>query len=275
MSVLLAALLAAGSARAAAPEPAAEPAADALPLPDATPRARTRPRAERFDTTAFRAYLASDGGGVGTRIALVQDFDGPTIGEITLRGHYAWYSFSLAVETAATAGASPLWSGAGFGNTVIDVRGVFGRGSTHAIGLRGTFATGDRRGPLGPIAWWGTVPLATVPSNGLALAYDGAAPRWVWHVHAGLHFDPFYAYAYVLGVFDVNVLIATVQPVAERWDLVFELEGTIAPSPIHVRGLARRDLGDGWTADVGLAVPLTGMILDPSLQVLGQIDRRW
>ena len=53
------------------------------------------------------------------------------------------------------------------------------------------------------------------------------------------------------------------------------MEGTIAPSPIHVRGLARRDLGGGWTADVGLAVPLTGMILDPSLQVLGQIDRRW
>ena len=76
------------------------------------------------------------------------------------------------------------------------------------------------------------------------------------------------------GVFDVNVLIATVQPVAERWDLVFELEDTIAPSPIHVRGLARRDLGGGWSADVGLAVPLTGMILDPSLHVLGQIDRR-
>lgn len=52
------------------------------------------------------------------------------------------------------------------------------------------------------------------------------------------------------------------------------MEGTIAPSPIHVRGLARRDLGGGWTAEVGLAVPLTGMILDPSLQVLGQIDRR-
>jgi len=41
-----------------------------------------------------------------------------------------------------------------------------------------------------------------------------------------------------------------------------------------VRGLARRDLGGGWSADVGLAVPLTGMILDPSLHVLGQIDRR-
>lgn len=245
-----------------------------LPLPDANPRVK-RPPAERFGTSAFRANLAAGPAAASSRVALVQDLDGPFLGELTLRGHVAWQAFALSVEVAGTAGASEVWSSVGLGNTVLDARILFGRGSTHAIGLRGTFPTGDRLEPLGPVAWWGTVPQATVPTTGLALAYEGATRRWVWHVRAGLRTDPFWATAYTEGIFDVGALLATVQPVAERWEVVAEVEALTGPSPLHVRALARQDLGRGWTVDAGLAVPVVAFVVDPSVQAIGRLERRW
>src|SRR5687768_321137 len=94
---------------------AAAQAAEPVPLPEPNPL--RRPPAQRFATHGFRAAMPAKDHLVATRGAFVQDFDGATIGEVTLRGQVAWQSFSLAVETAATAGASPRWSSAGLGNT--------------------------------------------------------------------------------------------------------------------------------------------------------------
>lgn len=248
--------------------------AEVLPLPEVHPP-RPRTAAERFAVSAWRTVLPGKGADVGTRIVFVQDFDGPTIGELTLRGHVGWQSFGMAVEIAGTAGVSDRWSGAGLGNTVLDVRGLFGRGSTHAIGLRGTFATGTRGGPAGPVSWWGSVPQAVVPTWSVALAYEGSTARWAWHLHVGMRSDAWWAYSYTFEIWDLAASVATVQPIGAGWSLVAEAEVLASVSPFHVRALARRGLGHGFWVDAGLAVPVLGMIEDPSLQIIGKVERRW
>lgn len=271
IATLVATLLAAAPAH--AEEPTAPSSAESAPLPDPNPR-RAKRKHPRLGTYAFRAAIPAGGGAATTRVALVEDFDGPFIGEVTVRGQYAWRHFGVAVELAGTGGVSPLWASAGLGNLVLDARWIFGGRSTHALGLRGTFGVGARGAPLENVAWWGTVPEATVPSTGVALAYEGAAGRWVWHARAGFRSYPYWGAGYLTDSLDVGVLVGTVQPVAERWAVVAEGEVALSASPFHLRALARRDLGAGWTADVGLAVPLPAMLGDPTLQVIGRIDRR-
>jgi hypothetical protein len=246
---------------------------EVAPLPQ--PRVRL-PLAERFSTHAYRATIAAGSASVGTRLAFVEDFDGPFIVEGTLRAQAAWHVFGVAVEVAGTGATSANWSSAGLGNTVLDLRILFGRGSTHAIGLRGTFPFGTERELLGPISWWGTVPTATVPTTGVALAYEGATRRWVWHVHAGSHTDPLWAYAFNgTELLDLGVLVGTVQPLGNSWSLVAETEVVTGHSPWHLRALARKDLGAGWTIDAGLAAPVLAMIQDPTLQILARAERSW
>ena len=193
----------------------------------------------------------------------------------TLHGQLAWRWFSVAAELAATAGASDRWSSAGLGNTVLDVRFVFGRVPTQAIGIRATLPSGSRYGARGPVAWWGTVPSATVPTFGFAIAWEGATERWTWHVHVGQETDTWWAFAYFWNTWDLDAIVATVQPFAPGWSVVAEVEALDAPDPVHLRGLARRDLGAGWTVDAGLALPLPSLFTDPSLQLLGQVRGAW
>ncbi|MDP2306585.1 MAG: hypothetical protein Q8P18_11235 [Pseudomonadota bacterium] len=247
-------------------------AADELPLPSfRTPRERQA--ATRFETRAFRVAMPVGRPAVSSRIAFVQDFGGASIGELTLRGQVGWRSVGLAVEIAGTAGTSAQWTGAGLGNTVIDARLLFGRGSTHGFGLRGTLPTGDRDGPDGPVAWWGTVPEATLPTLGIALAYDGATGAVAWHAHAGIRSGRWWLFG--AEMIDAGTSLATIQPFAERWAFVGELELLSTPSPLHVRALLRRDLGGGWEVDAGLAFPVVAMFSDPTLQILARVERRF
>lgn len=231
--------------------------------------------AERRSTAAFRTVFPAGPPAATTRVALVQDLDGPFIGELTLRGQVASRRFSASVEIAGTAAASGAWSGAGLGNTVVDLRGLFGGQVTHALGLRAILPSGDRQGPRGAVGWWGTVPAATVPSYAFALAYEGATPRAAWHAHVGLRSDPFWAYAYFPTIFDLGASVATVQPFGPSWSAVGELELLASQTPIHVRGLARRALGPHASVDVGLALPLVAMLQDPSIQLIGAARASW
>lgn len=247
----------------------------ALPLPNARP-GRDRPSgpAPRYGTTGFRLSVPAGGTAATTRLAFVQDFDGAAIGEVTLRGQAAWQHVGLAAELSGTAAASDRWTGAGLGNLLIDARYLVGRGATHAIGLRVVAPTGARDGAHGDIAWWGTVPQATVPMWGVALAYSGATERWAWHTHTGFRAGG--TTGILLGeLLDVVASLATVQPVAPGWDVVAEVEVMVGPSPLHVRALARHDLGHGWEADLGLAVPVAVFFADPTLQIIGRVERRW
>ncbi|MES2642023.1 MAG: hypothetical protein V4850_21240 [Myxococcota bacterium] len=247
-------------------------ATETLPLPSVRPG---RVRAPRLGTTAFRTAIPAGPVSVSTRVALVQDFDGATIGELTLRGRLAWRYFGLAVEVAGTAAASDVWSGAGLGNTFVDARGIFGGPvATHALGLRGSIPTGIRGDPHGAIAWWGTVPEATVPTSGVAIAYDGVTERFAWHAHAGLHVGG-WDFGYTNGLFDLGASFATVQPIALHWNVVIEVEALYSLSPLHLRALARHDFGHGWEVDAGLAVPVAVFFVDPTLQVLARVERRW
>lgn len=251
---------------------AAQLPADPLPLPSSR-NPRERQPATRFETRGFRVAMPAGGPAVSSRVAFVQDFGGASIGELTLRGQMGWRSVGLAVEVAGTAGASAQWTGAGLGNTLIDARQLFGRGSTHGVGLRGTLPSGDRDGPDGPVAWWGTVPDATLPTLGIALAYDGATSAVVWHAHAGIRSGRWWLFGPEM--IDAGTSVATIQPIAERWALVVELELLATPSPLHLRALARRDLGAGWEVDAGFAFPVVAMFSNPNLQVLARVERRF
>lgn len=121
----------------------------------------------------------------------------------------------------------------------------------------------------------GTVPMATIPAWGLGLAYEGATERWVWHVQVGLRADPVWVMGVVGPTPDLAALLATVQPVAPAWFVIAEIEALWSVSPVHIRALARHDLGRGWTADAGLAAPVPVMFQDPTLQVLARVERRW
>ena len=184
----------------------------------------------RFETSGFRAFAPVGTARASTRVAFVQDFDGLSIGELTLRGQAGWRHFGLSIETVVTGGVSPRWVGHGLGNTVLDVRWILGRGITHALGLRGTLATGTRDGARGAVAWWGTVPQATRPTNGLALAYEGATARVVWHLHAGLRWGE--DYPDLSGqMVDLGAMVATVQPISSVVSVIGEAELNSAPSP--------------------------------------------
>ena len=246
---------------------------DEQPLPEERRRVPrvVLPPLPRQGTAAFRTLMPAGGHAFGSRLALVKDLDGPTIGELTLRGQLAWRSFSVSVEVAGTAAGSELWTGVGLGNTVVDIRGILGRKVTHTLGIQLSLATGYLQGtPEGAVAWWGTVGAATVPNNAIALAYEGATARWVWHIHAGPDFSS-WDYTFV----DAGTSVATVQPVAPGWSVVAEGELLYDPSPLHLRGLVRRELGAGWSADLGLALPIVEFVAEPSLQVLGQVQRHW
>ncbi len=264
-------------------EPAEAPAAEAAPLPawhpDAVPLLHPGMvihKNPRLPFAGYRLQLPAGPASVSFRLALVESFDGVFIGEVTLRGQKSWAWFGLAAEVSGVAGASDIWSAAGLGNTRIDLAALFGPArATHALGLQVTLASGDWRRPDGAVSFWGTVRRATVPTNGVAIAWSATTGRFAWHLHAGLRGDGFYTYDFSGGVFDLAASAATVQPLGAGWSAVGELEVLTDPSPLHLRALVRRDLGQGWTADLGLAVPFPGMIVDPSVQVLGQVYRRF
>jgi hypothetical protein len=232
-----------------------------------------KPPQPRLGTTAYRTSLPA-GNSVSTRVAFVEDPGGPFIFEATTHVQAGFRWASIAAEVAGTAGASDRWSGSRFGNVVLDARFLFGGTVTAAVGLRGTVPLGRSDGANGAAAWWGTVPQATVPTTGLALAWEVASERWVWHGHLGGRADPWWANMYVFGIFDLDTSLATIQPVGARWSLVGEAELlNNAQTPLHLRALARRDLGRAWTVDAGLALPVVAFLQDPTLQVIGSL--RW
>ncbi|MFN7145573.1 MAG: hypothetical protein ACK4YP_17490, partial [Myxococcota bacterium] len=73
------------------------PAVEDLPLPEARPGRERRP-VTRYETSGFRATTPVGDPAVTTRVAFVQDFDGPSIGELTVRGQAGWRHFGLAAE---------------------------------------------------------------------------------------------------------------------------------------------------------------------------------
>lgn len=227
----------------------------------------------RMGTTAYRTSLPA-GNAVSTRVALVEDPGGPFIVEATAHAQVGFRWASFAAEVAGTAGASDVWSGARLGNLGLDARVLFGGAVTAAVGLHGTLPLGGSAGAHGPAAWWGTVPVAIVPTYGVAIAWELASKRWVWHAQVGLQTDAYWANMYVFSLFDLNTSLATIQPVGDKWFVVAEAELLNNPqTPLHLRGLARRDLGEGWTVDAGLALPVVAFVNDPTLQVIGGL--RW
>ena len=66
--------------------------------------------------------------------------------------------------------------------------------------------------PESGVAWWGTVPAATVPTSGIALAYEVARGPVVLHLHSGLHFRD------TLGLFEELDLGLGVAPIAMSKD---------------------------------------------------------
>ncbi|MFN7145674.1 MAG: hypothetical protein ACK4YP_17995, partial [Myxococcota bacterium] len=108
---------------------------------------------------------------------------------------------------------------------------------------------------------------------GVAIAYEGATERFVWHVHAGLRWGTWWFFGGEM--IDAAASLATIQPVAERWAVVAEAELVSTESPLHVRALARHTFAEAWTVDAGLAIPVVPMLTDPTLQVIGRLERRW
>lgn len=245
----------------------AEPAAF-QPLPEPRPRP-VLPPLPRHGTTGYRAVMPAGGHTFTSRLLFVGSAEGPQVGEVTLGGQLAWRSFSVSAEVLGTAAWSERWSGAGMGNTVLNVRGILGRKVTHALGVRASIATGARPAtPLGDVAWWGAIASATVPTNTLSLSYEGATERWVWQVFTGTDLD-------WLGLPAGGTAVATVQPVAPGWFFVGEAELIFDPAPVHVRTLVRRDFGGGWQADLGFALPFVALADEAIPTVLGQVQRRW
>jgi hypothetical protein len=189
---------------------------------------------------------------------------------MTVRAQAASRSFGAAVEIAGVAGVSDVWRGAGLGNVVVDVRGIWGDSGTFTLGLRGTLPAGDRGGAHGAVGYWGSVPAATVPMWGLSLVTGGAAGRWVWDLHAGVHLDRFRLVAYADGILDLGFSLATVRPLGRGWDGIVEAELIVGQSPIHLRALVRRRVGPG-SFDIGLALPVLAMFLDPTLQIIANV----
>lgn len=250
---------------------AGEPALLPLPTERPPPRLVANPR---LPFAGFRTQIPSGPESVSSRLAWVTDFDGATIGELTLRGQAAWNWFGLSAEVAMAAGASDRWGAAGLGNTRIDAALLVGpKRATHAIGLQLTVPTGDWPRSDGPLTFWGTVPDATTPTTAVSLAWTGATAQVGWHLHAGLRGSSFWGLGATAQLIDVAASLATVRPVAPRWFFVGEVELTNSQSWLHLRALARHELKPGWNVDAGVAVPLPAMLVDPTLQVVGQLQR--
>ncbi len=237
--------------------------------------------------SGFRTEVPGVGESVGTRLAFVEDPDGPWIIEDTLRvagarGH--WWG---AVEVAGTGGASDLWTGAGLGNVGLEGGGRFGTEVPWALGVRGVLplgglvsgaipiATNAPVSAAGPVSWWGTVPSATVPEEAIAVEAEGAIGRTLWRVETGYQ-SPAWAGNRGAGpLVDVDVSLATVQPLVPGWWLVVEGEVLNQPGAVYTRALVRADVGRGWTADAGVDLPLLAIIQDPSLHLVAAVRRRW
>lgn len=224
----------------------------------------------RHDTSGFRVFLpaAND---VGVRVALVHDFDGPSIGELTVHAGMGTRYFGAAVDLTGVAGTSELWSDAGWGNAVLNARWLVGGRVTNAIGLRGT-------APLAPfeaggVAYWGTLPSATIPTWGLALAYEAATEHVVFQVRTGFKSQP--ESMNFADVFDGELGFVYTRPITASIGFVGEVELTLEDSPAHVRALARFQPGAGVDLDAGLAIAPIAMVQDPTLQVLLAARKHW
>lgn len=234
-------------------------AAEVAPLP--TPSPGPRPQGPRLATHGFRIALHGQDN-VELRLAGVEDFGGATIGELTVHGTVAWKWLSVSAEIAGTAAASDIWSSAGVGNAVVDARFLFGTTWTNAIGLRATIPVGSAT----EVAWWGTVPEATVRTAGGALWWEGAIDRWVFTAHSGFRSQAYFAYDYSRGIWDLGLGVATVQPLGGPWSLVAEVEGAWAPLAAYPR-VGVRWAAAPWSVDLGVAAPIPAMITDPTVQV--------
>lgn len=226
----------------------------------------------RHETGGYGVYVPS-GMAAGTRIALVHDFDGASLGELTVHGGVGWRYFAVRAELTGIAGTSEIWSDASLGNVMVDARLLLGDHVTHAIGLRGRF-------PMDPgsdVAWWGTVPTATVPLYSVSFAWEMAAERYVVHARTGLKFG---STAGLFGgnfgdILDVGLGVAWIQPIQGPFSFVGEVEVLATESPAHIRALGRLEPGAGFNVDLGLAVPLVEVIADPTLQVVLAAQKRW
>ncbi|MBM4366546.1 MAG: hypothetical protein FJ102_10040 [Deltaproteobacteria bacterium] len=222
----------------------------------------------------FRVTTVAAGRSAYTRLALVEDFDGAFYQELTLGGQTWAGRFGFATEIAATAGFSDTWHGYGLGNLLLDARFLVDPARKHALGLRLRLPAGAIAHPDQPVTWWGTVPEATIETTGLAIAYEGSAGRFTWAARLGGRGSGWYARGYTPEVIDAAAALATAQPLAGNWLMVGELEAMNAPSPVHLRALARYaqpGVGPRWTVDAGLAAPLLTIWADPTLQVIAQV----
>lgn len=219
------------------------------------------------EPAGYRVFLPA-GTGVGSRLAFVYDDDGPEFGEATVEATAQWRVLAVHVELAGIVGASELWRGAGLGNAVLDLRVVVGGTTRQAFGVRGTIPVAPESG----VAWWGTVPAATVPTSGIVLAYELARGPVVLHVHTGLRFRD------SLGAFeelDLGFGVAgEKQLLGPLWG-VGEVELLLDESPAHLRALARLRPGAGVDFDLGLAMAPIAMANDATLQVVAAVRKRW
>jgi hypothetical protein len=246
--------------------------AQAEELPAYRPRA---PWVAPAGAEGFRVRIPGDRTALSTRLALVQDLDGAFIVEDTLVGEWGWRRLGLAAELAWTGGLSDVWASSGLGNLVVDGGLRFGRRHQHVLGVSLTLPVGDWVDPDEQIvAWWGTVPRATVPGYALALSYAGHSARWTWRFRLGVEAFSGFGWGYLLPL-DASAAIATVQPLGNGWSVVGEAELFVWPDPLQLRALARHPLGQHWELDAGLAAPVPAIVEDPSIQLLGRLQRRW
>lgn len=222
----------------------------------------------------FRVDMDGDRTAFQTRLGLVQDLDGAFFAETTVRGQLAWRRLGFSGEVVATGGTSNVWSGAGIGNVrlAFDVR--FGRRDTHGLGLVGTLPVGNwLRGENDWVGWWGTVPRATLPTTGLSLFYAVSSGEWVWRIDLGV--ERVLGFTLLgIGPF-ASTAVVWVHPVSDGWSLVAEAELYVWRDPLQLRVLARKALPRGWAVDVGTAIPVPAIVLDPTVQLVGQLQRAW
>jgi hypothetical protein len=231
--------------------------------------------AEPRGVEGYRLLHAGRGRSAGGRLAVVGVFDGPFIVELApwVQGNIKRFSWDASIALVAAGDAR--WSGASVGNVHAGAWLQLGKRAAHALGVRATLplavgAAGSGFQAIGDGSHWGTVASEVVPAFGAALAYRGSVGVFGWQVHSGLR-TPFDDGS----PFDLGLIVSAAPEVADDWFVVGELEAISEPSPLHLRALARRAIGKRLAGELGLAAPVPGIGLDPSLQVLGQVRSTW
>lgn len=236
--------------------------------------------AEPAGVDGYRLARAGRGRSAGGRTAVVADFDGPFIVELApwVRGSVKRFSWNFSLGLVA--GGDAYDSSLAMGNLRAGAWLHLGKEALHAIGVTTTAPTTFGVGSglefrSGQAHYWGTIPSETIPTTGIALAYRGSRGVFGWEAHTGLRTSGYDSNVFSVGL-DLGLLVAAAPELAPGWFFVGELEAVTEPSPVHLRALGRKTFGArGMAVELGLAVPVARFVVDPTLQVLGQVRAAW